>query len=382
MKRICHITTSHPALDTRILHHECASLSRAGFDVRLIAPHEREETIEGVRIIPISRPASLTERVARAPAEALRTARLMQADLYHFHDPELVPWMRRLARGTGAPVVWDAHENYAFTIPQFNSFRIPAVSRAAGWWFDRMELNACVRDFAGVVTINPQMAARYTRLGVKTCCAANYPDITGIPSPPAVQRNSRPRFVSTGGQFADRGVFEILEGFALLDRRVDAELAFWGTFSPPVLADQLRARARDLDLPSDRVRIGGPYGWKVLVQELLPTAWAGCVLFNADQPNDLQGLPNRFFECWANGVPVVATAGTEVGRIVREEEGGMVVERNDPKSIAEAFACLAANPGLAERMGRAGRRAVESKYAWAGAFQNILALYAELGITP
>jgi glycosyltransferase involved in cell wall biosynthesis len=245
-----------------------------------------------------------------------------------------------------------------------------------------MEIRACLRDFAGVVTVNEKMAGRYKKHGIRTVAACNYADISEIPWPPRVFRSLRPRFVSTGGQFADRGALEILDAFNLLDPQLDCELAFWGTFYPPEFADEIRARAYRTPATADRVQVGGPYPWKVLAGELIPTAWAGCVLFNPTEKNDLESIPNRFFECWANGVPVIATSGSETARLIKEEGGGFVVDRNDTRAIAEAFRELAENPDLAVKMGSAGRRAVEREYCWEKAFQNILLLYAALGVNP
>ena len=39
-KRVCHVTSVHPADDIRILHKECVSLSNAGYEVYLVAPEE------------------------------------------------------------------------------------------------------------------------------------------------------------------------------------------------------------------------------------------------------------------------------------------------------------------------------------------------------
>lgn len=377
---ICHITTAHTAFDTRIFRRQCVSLARAGFRVSLVCRHARQEVVDGVHLVPLPEPASAFDRLLFLPKHAADVAQGLDADLYQFHDPELVPHMRRLARASDRPVIWDAHENYVSTIAHFNSFRFKPVSWLASHWFDRMEMRACRSSFAGVVTITEQMAERYRRHGVLTCVLGNYADTEAIKYPPGLARSVRPRLISTGAQFADRGVLEIAEAFAQIRHEIDAEVAFWGTFDPPSLAQKLTEAATRRGAPASDVITGGPFPWQTLVEELIPTGWVGCVLFNPMDKNNLIGLPNRFFEYWSNAVPVIATAGTEVARTVLEVGGGLVVRENNPGEIAQAFLTLARQPSLVNQMGAAGRRAVEDKYNWGAAFRNLLEFYAQFSI--
>jgi glycosyltransferase involved in cell wall biosynthesis len=102
------------------------------------------------------------------------------------------------------------------------------------------------------------------------------------------------------------------------------------------------------------------------------------VLFDTSDPNNCNGLPNRFFECWSNGLPVITTAGTQVARIVLEEKGGIVIPDNSPQSIADAMSRFIDDPSLIEKMGHNARKAVEEKYSWGVAFRNINQLYTEV----
>lgn len=89
-KKICHLTTVHPAFDIRIFHKECKSLLQAGYDVTLIAQHGKDEIVDGIRIKGLPTTRKRMKRMLKLPWIALRKALEANADLYHFHDPRLI----------------------------------------------------------------------------------------------------------------------------------------------------------------------------------------------------------------------------------------------------------------------------------------------------
>jgi len=111
LTKVTILSSVHIALDNRVFYREARSLERAGYDVTLIAVHPRDEVKDGVRIIGLPR----VRRWLR-PLLWLRLLRLAlrtHADVYHFHDPELLlvtPCLRLL---TGKPTIYDIHEVYA-----------------------------------------------------------------------------------------------------------------------------------------------------------------------------------------------------------------------------------------------------------------------------
>jgi hypothetical protein len=88
--KICVLTSAHPALDTRIFYKEARSLVKAGYDVTLIAQHPRNETIEGIKIIALPKPKNRFFRIFATAWKAFWLAKKQKADIYHFHDPELI----------------------------------------------------------------------------------------------------------------------------------------------------------------------------------------------------------------------------------------------------------------------------------------------------
>ena len=110
MIRVCHVTSVHRSNDNRIFQKECVSLAAAGYDVTLVAAGESREE-KGVHVLGVGEiPASSRERLLKgAFRKVTRAAEALDADLYHIHDPELLPFLLRMKR-RGKLCVFDSHE--------------------------------------------------------------------------------------------------------------------------------------------------------------------------------------------------------------------------------------------------------------------------------
>jgi glycosyltransferase involved in cell wall biosynthesis len=122
--RIVHLTTVHPARDTRILVREVASLARAydqsTDEVTLVANGDEDFEYAGVQVRglyadtpAVLQRASSVSRLLRPIVSQLIALRLLvklRPDVIHGHDPELLPLLMAL-RATGRQVVFDCHED-------------------------------------------------------------------------------------------------------------------------------------------------------------------------------------------------------------------------------------------------------------------------------
>jgi phosphatidylinositol alpha-1,6-mannosyltransferase len=89
---------------------------------------------------------------------------------------------------------------------------------------------------------------------------------------------------------------------------------------------------------------------------------------------DVEGLGIVFLEASATGVPVVAGRSGGAPETVLDGETGVVVDGWDVGAIAATISDLLAEPGLAARMGEAGRRWVVEHWQWSSKAQRLAEL--------
>src|SRR5580704_6176866 len=89
--RVVHLTSVRGPRDMRVFYKECRSLVRAGYAVTLIAPGTEEQLVDGVSIHAVPRLKSRLFRMTLTAWRVYQKALRQAADVYHFHDPELVP---------------------------------------------------------------------------------------------------------------------------------------------------------------------------------------------------------------------------------------------------------------------------------------------------
>lgn len=95
-------------------------------------------------------------------------------------------------------------------------------------------------------------------------------------------------------------------------------------------------------------------------------------------PSRREGLPLSLLEAAACGRPLVATDVPGCRQIARQDVNALLVPPDEPASLADAIARLAANAELRRRFGVAGRQLVEAEFSSARVGGEIVALYRKL----
>ena len=366
--KIVHLTSVHPVGDTRILHKEAATLAAAGHQVVLVAAAERETTIRGVRVRAVARPKGRLGRMSWTAAQVLRAALAERADVYHFHDPELIP-VGLCLKLAGRRVIYDVHEDISAQIRSKPWIR-PGLRRLVAAAVTALEGGAA-RLFDAIVIANPLHAPRFP--AATTVVVRNLPDLAEFPAAREVERE--PALMYVGSLTRVRGVFEMVQAMALLPASCPARLWLGGRFAEPDLEAACRAQP-------GWARVDA-LGWldRTQVAERLARARIGVVLLHPT-PQHHTSYATKLFEYMAAGLPVVA-ADLPINREIVDQAGcALLVDPLDPAAAARAILWLIEHPAEAEAMGRRGRTAVEQHYTWQTEARALLRLYDRLDPAP
>lgn len=368
--RCCHLTSAHPPFDPRIFHKECVSLAEAGYDVSLVSPHDRHQTERNVRIIPVGRPGGRLRRFGALPWRIVLAALRERADIYHFHDPDLVP-VGLLLKFLGKRVVYDVHEDSAQTILSRHwipSWARPLLSACVGR-FEKLAAGA----FDAVVVATPHLERSFQGCN-KVSNVKNYPRIAD--SELTSDSGDVLTFVYVGGLEEARGISEMVRALGIVSKACPATLELIGNFTEAQFESEVQ------QLPEwGHVRYLGRLPFETIPGKLAE-AHVGIACLHP-LPRFVVSYPTKLFEYMAAGLPVIASDFPLWREFVEDAGCGLLVDPLDPEAIAAAMLGLANDPAMAKGMGAAGRTFAQRHYNWKSEETKLLAAYdAVLAVSP
>lgn len=364
--KIAHLTSAHPRDDIRIFTKECRSLVAAGHELMLVvADGEGPEIRDGVQILDVGRPRGRFDRMLRVTRRVQAKALALGADVYHFHDPELLPVGGALRRA-GKHVVFDAHEDVPKQLLG-KHYLGPVTKRLLSFVFALYERSAC-RKLYGIIAATPSIREKFLRINRNTIDINNFPMIGELEGNISWDRKAD-EVCYIGGIAAIRGIREVVAAMAKTNPGIRLNLV--GEFAEADVEKEVRTAPgwRHVHALGVRDRAG--------VRDVLARCRAGIVTF-LPVPNHVDAQPNKMFEYMSAGVPVIASHFPLWREIVEGSECGLCVDPEDPVAIAGAVNRLVEEPVLAQRMGENGRRAVMDRYNWAAEERKLLAFYERL----
>jgi glycosyltransferase involved in cell wall biosynthesis len=339
-------------------------LIAAGYDVTLLATGLESGT--AVPQVTLPKPRNRRERMLRTSRLALRAARAMRADVYHFHDPELIPVALRLSR-EGARVIYDVHEDYGGELSHREW--IPAPVRVPVARLAALAERAAVGHFDRLIASTPTIAAKLP--GAITVLVQNYPERDELTKADALPHADRQAaFAYVGDVSRVRGARVMADAISRV-RTNEAHLYIVGRISNPHLRAELEAAPS-----APRTTLTGHLSRDAL-RDLLARVRAGLVVLQPT-PNHVRAQPTKLYEYMTAGLPVIASDFPLWRDIVTRAQCGFLVDPLDTGALAAAMETLLADPAAAAEMGERGRAAAIMNYGWAPEGARLVEAYRDL----
>ena len=368
--RICHVTSIHPAKDSRIFYKECVSLVKE-YEVFLIAPNVNDEYSDGVHIVGVPLPQGRIRRMLSL-RRVYKKAIDVNAVVYHLHDPELMRLGLNLQK-RGKKVIFDSHEDVPAQL--LDKPYLPHLLRKPLSIVYSNYEKRILKQYDAIISVTPHIVERLKQINKNTVLVTNYPVVD-------VDRKEVPQ----GIPFADREY-----------------VCFAGSISPHyrhefVLRCIIRTQAKYLLLgPAEESylqKLMSLNEWDKAVYkgvvphqsvpDFLMQSFAGIVLPeyrpNAGYKKGTVGVL-KMFEYMLAGIPVIATDFDLWKTIVEENQCGICVNPYDVDAIVDAINYYQNNPELAKVHGENGRNAVFKRYNWKTQESVLLDLYNRMGLS-
>jgi len=363
-KKVCILTSVHPVFDGRIFHKEAKTLVKAGYDVTLIAQHNKEEVVDSVRIIPLPKPRNRFERMTKIVWQLFNLSLKEKADVYHFHDPELIPVGLGL-KLFGKKVIYDVHEDVPQQILNKDWIGSSIVRKIMSFFFKGFESLSCI-FFNGIIAATPDIAKKFPPK--KTIILRNFPILELIDKTEPININKqRPIIIYAGGLSKIRGIKEIIQAMEFIGGK--AELWLLGKWEN----EEFKKECENLEGWKYIKYLGYvPYGKHYAFIKITNIGIANYL----PVPNSRRSMPNKPFEHMACSLPMVMSNFPYWKEIFGE--CALFANPYDPKDIAEKILNLLNNLDKAKILGNNGRKLIEEKYNWEIESKKLLEVYEKL----
>lgn len=366
-KRVVHITTVHHPYDPRIFYKQCMSLKKAKYDVYLIAQKAEHEQND-IKHIPLQSYTSRWKRMILGTMSAYKKAKRLNADIYVFHDPELM-LVGALLKKRHNIVIYDIHEDYVTSILQKNY--IPRIFRT---WIAKI-----YKLIEKILTRNMELCLAekyYKDLYGRGTCILNYPLINEnlLQNKQSENKMRENKVLYTGNVTVDRGAL-IHAKIPKIDPNVSVQ--FIGK-CPRSLADKIYEVAGD---QKDQIHLRGID--QFIVKDEIEAMYhqhhwlAGIALFPPTEHYMKKEL-TKFFEYMNAGLPIICSNFPVWKKFIETYKCGIAVDPYNEEEIKNALNTLRNNPQLANEMGKNGRKAVQEELNWLSEERKLLDWYEQL----
>jgi len=356
--KICHVTSAHDQFDDRIYLKECRSLVQAGYEVYLLS---RDVALvkEGITFVQCGTPkSSRIIRILRSSSRFFKAAITLDCDVYHFHDPELLPCALKLKK-RGKIVIFDSHEDVPSQI--LDKYWIPYPFRKLVSSIYKRYESHVVKRLDGIVAATPTIAKKFENRASRVVIINNFPILGDINYRPKDFSERDAKVCYVGGLSEDRGLSIMTSAIQNVQMKL-------------ILAGEYKNSKYLISKPNVEY-----VGWvdRKELDELYSRAIGGLLVLQPTK-NYYTSQPIKMYEYMAAGLPIIASNFQYWKEIIEDNGCGICIDPDSVEELQQAIVYIDKNRSEAQKMGKRGFELVAKRFNWGVEEKKLIEFYEEL----
>ena len=371
MIKVCHMTSAHKRYDQRILYRECVSLQKEGYAVTLLVNDKEEDEKFKDVIIKSTKKDYCGKRLKRmlfGTKNIYKLALKENADIYHIHDPELLPYAIRLKHMIGKIVIFDSHEDYYDRIQHKGYIPRPFRNLIAKIYYSFE--NRILKTVDGVIFPALKNGKNIFEGRARNIAIVNnVPSLDELPKKSIVDYDLREGICYAGGLTYERGIWHLMK--AAYEANVPLYLA--GPFTSISFKNEILKYNEN-----NIIRYLGMLNRKEIYQLYGKCLIGMSTLLNIGQYGESDNLPTKVYEYMSMGLPVILSDFSYNRRMIEKYKFGLLVDPENIDDIAEKIRYLVTNKTQAKQMGENGKKLIYRYWNWEIESRNLFELYEKI----
>lgn len=361
-------TSVHIWKDTRVFIKEAVSLAKK-FDVELHAPADfKYKEIKNVKVYGL--PIWKTQKDRKITREIIRERlKKSDADVFHFHDPELIPTGLYL-KLKNKTVIYDVHENISKQVLTKEWIAKPVRRLVSSGIFLFEKFSSVFFD--RIITVIPSIKESFLPFNKKVDIIYNYPMLQKF----EVDYEKKDiDAIYVGSVTRIRNVFNMIKAAEVVKKsKPDVVFKIVGP-----IEDELKKEVNEYITQKDlrnNVIITGRMDYNIMVQELIRSKIGLGVIL--PQKNLIDSVSTKMFEYMMFRLYIVASDFPLWEKLIDKIQCGVTVDPTDPQAIANAVIEALNNKKMLQEKSQNAYKYIEKEYNWGIEEKKLIEIYKGL----